>query len=92
MSGRCPPVGYLKISRLQARSCDDGYAALEVARTFSPDAALLDIELPNMSGHDLAVQLRAAIKYNLFLIAVTGYGRPSDYKSSRDAGFDVHLV
>lgn len=70
----------------------DGFAALEIARTFSPNVALLDIGLPNMSGHDLAGKLTEMTKSELFLIAVTGYGRPSDYKSSQDAGFDAHLV
>ncbi|MEZ4240928.1 MAG: hypothetical protein R3F59_33175 [Myxococcota bacterium] len=26
------------------------------------------------------------------LVALTGYGRPEDVASSRDAGFDVHLT
>ncbi|MFZ6876386.1 chemotaxis protein CheB [Undibacterium sp. Di27W] len=70
----------------------DGFAALEVASTFTPEVALLDIGLPTMNGHELAVKLRQKISGKLFLIAVTGYGRPSDYKSSADSGFDVHLV
>lgn len=70
----------------------DGFAALEAASTFTPDVALLDIGLPTMNGHELAIKLREKIKGPLFLIAVTGYGRQSDFKSSADFGFDVHLV
>jgi two-component system CheB/CheR fusion protein len=70
----------------------DGFAALEIASTFAPDVALLDIGLPVMNGHELAVKLRQNSAGPVFLIAVTGYGRPSDYESSAKAGFDVHLV
>ena len=70
----------------------DGYAGLEMARTFKPDVALLDIGLPGMSGHQLAVELKKIVKNDLFLIAMTGYGNKSDRDESRAAGFDVHLT
>ncbi|MET0266210.1 MAG: chemotaxis protein CheB [Duganella sp.] len=74
----------------------DGYAGLEVARTFMPDVALLDIGLPGMSGHELAGKLRAQAQAQgqsaLFLIALTGYGQQADYDRSAEAGFDIHLV
>ena len=44
-----------------------------------------------MSGHHLGEELRqrhAAIK----LVAITGYGQPSDREASRRAGFAAHLV
>jgi hypothetical protein len=28
----------------------------------------------------------------LFLVAVTGWGQPSDFEQSKEAGFDLHLV
>ncbi len=58
---------------------------------FAPDVALLDVGLAGMSGHDLGEELRqrhATIK----LVAVTGYGQPSDREASRRAGFAAHLV
>ena len=59
--------------------------------SFTPEIALLDVALPDMNGRELGARLRqhdAAIK----LIAVTGYGQPSDSEASRRAGFAAHLV
>jgi len=69
----------------------DGFAALEVARTFTPDVAVLDIGLPRMSGHELAQRLRALIP-EVYLIALTGFGLDADRDAALKAGFDVHLT
>jgi signal transduction histidine kinase/CheY-like chemotaxis protein len=71
----------------------DGVAALDVASSFRPDIALLDIGLPVMDGYELARKLRerpggAALR----LIAVTGYGQDGDRARAREAGFDHHLI
>ncbi|MEG1454288.1 MAG: response regulator, partial [Comamonas sp.] len=70
----------------------EGYAGLEVARSFGPDVALLDIGLPTMTGYELARKLRRAQSGELFLVAVTGYGQPSDVTAAKEAGFDMHVV
>jgi len=71
----------------------DGPSALEVAATFKPDIAVLDIGLPVMSGYELARKLREQRGQRpLRLIAVTGYGQDTDRARARDAGFDHHLV
>jgi len=75
------------------RVANDGPEALDAAREFGPDIALLDIGLPVMDGYELAVRLRelpslAALR----LIALTGYGQESDRRRSKQAGFDHHLV
>jgi two-component system, chemotaxis family, CheB/CheR fusion protein len=70
----------------------DGFAGLDVARTFVPEVALLDIGLPSMSGHTLAGKLRQLPTNGLFLIALTGYGQETDRKATQAAGFDVHLI
>jgi two-component system, chemotaxis family, CheB/CheR fusion protein len=70
----------------------DGFVGIEVARTFVPDVALLDIGLPTMDGYVLAGELRKLQADGLFLIAMTGYGQEADRNAARQAGFDVHLV
>ncbi len=70
----------------------DGFSGLEIARTFKPDVALLDIGLPGMSGHQLAVELKKTLNDDLFLIAMTGYGNKSDRDESKAAGFNVHMT
>ena len=58
---------------------------------FTPDVALLDVGLAGMSGHDLGEQLRRR-HATMKLVALTGYGQPSDREASRRAGFAAHLV
>jgi CheY-like chemotaxis protein len=65
--------------------------ALRPLEAFTPDVALLDIGLSEMSGHELGVRLRERHP-TLKLIAVTGYGQPSDRQTSERAGFAAHLV
>ena len=69
----------------------DGPVALELARTFRPDIALIDIGLPVMDGYEVARQLRTMLD-GARLIAVTGYGQQGDRDRSHNAGFDAHLV
>jgi CheY-like chemotaxis protein len=71
----------------------DGSRALELAESFEPEVAFLDIGLPGMNGYDLAQQLRSkrALKKTL-LIALSGYGREDDVRRAREAGFDHHLT
>jgi PAS domain S-box-containing protein len=78
----------------ETRTAYNGPSALDVAATFDPDIALLDIGLPAMDGYELARRLRGCQPSGkpLRLIAVTGYGRDSDRTQTRDAGFDGHLV
>ena len=68
-------------------------AALEIAQTFEPEIAILDIGLPDMDGYELASRLRDARgNDNLHLIALTGYGQESDRARSAQAGFSMHFV
>jgi signal transduction histidine kinase/ActR/RegA family two-component response regulator len=71
----------------------DGPSALEVARVFQPELALLDIGLPVMDGFELCRRMSAQLSQRPFkLVAVTGYGQATDRQRSRDAGFHAHLV
>ena len=72
----------------------DPAAAMKIAREFRPGIALLDIEMPEMNGYELAVQLRGLDEPGgtLRLVAVTGFGQPSDRERALSAGFDRHLV
>ena len=46
-----------------------------------------------MSGYELARRLRQDWSHSVpRLVAVTGYGQPSDVARSESAGFDQHLV
>ena len=67
--------------------------ALNLASSVTPDIVISDIELPIMSGYELASRLRALPQLaNCLFIAVTGYGQSHDPHQSRASGFQHHLV
>jgi two-component system CheB/CheR fusion protein len=71
----------------------DGAAALTLAQSFLPQTALVDIGLPEMDGYALARRLRQnSLHRELYLVAMTGYGREEDRRAARAAGFDAHIV
>jgi PAS domain S-box-containing protein len=70
----------------------DGFAAIEAVKAGRPDVVLLDIGLPGIDGHEVARRLRAELVDPPALIAVTGYGQPSDRDTSFEAGFLGHLT
>jgi CheY-like chemotaxis protein len=79
---------------LQSRGCAvvgaaDGQAAIHLARTALPQVAFIDIDLPDISGHEVARAL--AQQGGIRLVAVTGYGQPEDVRRALAAGFDRHL-
>ena len=77
----------------EVRTASDCPSALAAALDFRPEVALLDINLPGMSGLELAKQIRqqSTLK-DIVLVAMTGYGDDADRQRSIDAGFDHHLV
>jgi two-component system CheB/CheR fusion protein len=73
--------------------CHDGFAALELARTFKPEVVLSDISLPRMDGYRLAHELRLLPGLEqVRLIAISGYGQAEDQRRSMEAGFEQHLL
>lgn len=71
----------------------DGLDALGLLDEVLPSVAVLDINMPVMDGYELAERIRGRFgEDELFLVALTGYGQPSDHERSRAAGFNEHLV
>ena len=71
---------------------EDGLRGIEMALLHRPEIILIDIGLPGVSGFEVARRIRAALGGQVKLVALTGYGQPSDRREARHAGFDVHLV
>jgi CheY-like chemotaxis protein len=83
----------LRLLGHQVRVAYDGMSAMEAARVFRPQVALLDIGMPGMDGIELGARLRREPELaGLLLVALTGYGRDEDRKRSSAAGFNHHLV
>jgi CheY-like chemotaxis protein len=75
------------------RAAYDGPAALEAAREHRPDVLFLDLELPGMTGYEVAARLRQELGVATpVLVALTGHGHEEDRQRTRDAGFCEHLV
>lgn len=71
----------------------DGPGAIAAAQSILPDAMMLDIGLPGMSGYQVAEEVRRTPKLDpCVLIAMTGYGQAEDLEKARNAGFQHHLL
>ncbi len=83
----------LEMEGFEVRVAHDGSEALREAPRFRPQAVLLDIGLPGMSGFEVACRLREdPVCREALLIALTGYGEAESRQRSAQAGFDVHMV
>jgi PAS domain S-box-containing protein len=70
-----------------------GAEALEVGARERPRAAIIDIGMPGMSGHEVARRMRReAWGRHAILVALTGWGQETDKQAARAAGFDDHLT
>lgn len=83
----------LQIEGHEVTAVADGRQSLAAISAFRPDAAVIDIGLPDMSGYDLVRQLRATpIGAKIPMVAMTGFNDRSDHLKALEAGFDRHLV
>ena len=84
---------YLRAVGFDVAAAADGGSALRLARAETPDIVVLDLQLPDVSGLDVARQLRGdVLTASVPLIALTGRAMPNEIAEARDAGFDAVLV
>ena len=77
----------------EVRRAINGAEACEVAASWQPELALLDLGMPVMDGYEAVKRMREQPwGKDLLIIALSGWGQLSDIQRSRDAGFDSHLV
>jgi CheY-like chemotaxis protein len=70
-----------------------GLDVLNMVRDFSPDAVLLDIGMPHITGYEVARELRERYgSARPLLIAVTGRNQPADRNLTQLAGCDHHVA
>jgi CheY-like chemotaxis protein len=76
-----------------ARTARDGLEAVQLADTFTPDVAFLDLGMPRLDGYETARRLRQQPwSGSLILVAMTGWSRDEDRERTQQAGFDFHIV
>ncbi|MFE9248027.1 response regulator transcription factor [Streptomyces sp. NPDC007088] len=68
-----------------------GDEVLAAAREHAVDVALLDIEMPGMTGIEAAGQLRGALP-GVRVLVLTTFGRPGYLRRAMEAGADAFLV
>lgn len=84
---------YLRSLGYRVSTASDGAVAVERAEALLPDLIVLDLELPRLSGFDVAKHLRSnPDTREIPLIAATGYSHMSQLDRAREAGFDQIVV
>lgn len=74
-------------------AASDGFEALQMARELAPDAMLLDLALPGISGWEVARILRASTDTkDLPILAITAHATAPEIELAREAGCDRVFV
>jgi CheY-like chemotaxis protein len=68
-----------------------GTAALTRAAELMPDVVLTELVLPDITGFDLARELRSKFGGSLVLVATTNWETRGDRERAAAAGFDAYL-
>ena len=83
----------LEITGCETTTAATGKEALARAREIRPAAVLLDLDLPDLSGYEVAEAMRRDPTIDgALLIAVSGFGHEEARDRSRESGIDHHLV
>lgn len=71
----------------QVIQASNGFSALEKARNESPDLILLDLQLPDMSGYDVASELTTnSPRLHIPILAVSSHSQPSYQQKALASG------
>jgi two-component system, cell cycle response regulator DivK len=83
---------FLRACGYKVSTAGDGAEAIAQAERLLPDLIVLDLELPKVSGFDVAKRLRSVTATRKIpLIAATGYSHIKQLDNARASGFD-HIV
>jgi len=90
---RSTVVDLLTSANIDVHACTDGDEALALCEQMAPDAVLLDLNMPELNGLQVARELRArAATSGIRLVAMTGRGSWELRKKAFDAGFNEFLT
>lgn len=83
----------LNLIGYETQTANDGLEAVDVAASFRPHVALLDIGMPGLNGYDACRRIRTEPwGTGMMLVALTGWGQNADKQQSFASGFDLHMV
>jgi CheY-like chemotaxis protein len=84
---------FLRMREHEVEVAYDGAQAIARAEVFRPEVALLDLDMPKMSGYDACRHIREqAWGEGILIVAITGWGDPGARSRASEAGFDAHLT
>jgi DNA-binding response OmpR family regulator len=83
----------LEDSEVQVVDAFDGTSALELARRTRPDLALLDVQMPHLSGFEVCRRLRQSPECaHTRVVMLTAAGQAEDRARGLAAGADHYLT
>ncbi len=83
----------LRLQGAEVHTVYDGPSALAALERVRPIAVVLDLGMAGMDGYEVARRIRRDPRFGkVALIALSGWGQEDDFRRTRDAGFDHHLV
>jgi DNA-binding response OmpR family regulator len=83
----------LEAEGFEVKHCDNGEAALQVAKEYNPHLILLDIMMPRLNGFDVLDILRSTPETKLAkVIVLTAMSQPGDRKKAMDLGANDYMV
>jgi CheY-like chemotaxis protein len=94
------PANLMLVEQLVARRANlklltaiDGYAGIQLARTYQPDVILMDINLPGISGYGcLKILQDASATAHIPVLALSANAMPRDMEKGVEAGFFRYLT
>ena len=81
----------LQAEGASVRHVDSGDAACDIASTWKPDVAVLDLAMPGEDGFTLLKRLRALREKEFPALAVTGFASSEVRDRALASGFQAHL-
>jgi two-component system, OmpR family, KDP operon response regulator KdpE len=72
------------------RAASDGFEALQIMKSWSPDLLITDLRMPNMDGLDLCREVRAHSQIPIIVLSVRGEERTK--VEALDAGADDYVT
>jgi len=83
----------MRVSGYQVLTASGSQRALQLIAEHRPDAIVLDIMMPDISGLEVLRFLRSDARLaHIPVIVVSARGTPADIKACRDAGATSYLV
>jgi CheY-like chemotaxis protein len=71
---------------------ETGHVALEIARKERPDCVLLDIQMPELDGYEIATRLKADPELSRIpIVGVSSFAMPGDREKAMRMGFAGYI-